>query len=189
MTVTKLMVCSFGRTDSTLALGYDKFVQRDHPVSGVGADEGIATGRRLSSTNVDTVDHHVAVLVQCRLKSGQWKWWRVGRRRLAWRPTTSVFELLQFADGPLTFVIGIPVLLWWLLNWAAALLATAVVWPVRMVIDRWPVVAYMPYSLGDDGLECRWVKGRKEADSTARRWVADIRREGRPGTAAHSEPA
>ncbi|WP_213004624.1 hypothetical protein [Paractinoplanes toevensis] len=54
------------------------------------------------------------MLVPVRSESGQWVWWRVGRRRLAWRPGVKVLELLEFTDGPRAIAVGVPVLAWWL---------------------------------------------------------------------------
>jgi hypothetical protein len=126
------------------------------------------------------VDHHVAVLVPARSESGQWVWWRVGRRRLAWRPGVQVLEFLQFADGPLAIAVGVPVLAWWLGAWVVALLATAVVWPVRAIRGRWPVVAYRPDGPHGSGWHCQWVEGRAAADAAAEKWAAEISRDGRP---------
>jgi hypothetical protein len=135
------------------------------------------------------MDHNVGVLVPCRLESGQWVRWRVGRRRLAWRPSSSVLELLQFADGPFALLVGIPVLAWWLATWVSSLLMTVVVWPARMVSGRWPVVAYLLDHAEGDQLQCLWVQGRGAAESTALQWASDIKRQGRPQLPADtSEP-
>jgi hypothetical protein len=136
------------------------------------------------------VDHHGRVIVVCRSASGQWVQWRVGRRRLAWRPGSSVFELLEFTANPYFAVLDVPILLWlflltiaillwWLVMWTTALLATAVAWPVRHVSGKWPVVAYPTDSDSDDGSRLLWVQGRAAADATARRWAADLKQDGR----------
>lgn len=125
------------------------------------------------------------MVVLSRLESGTWVKWRVGRRRLAWRPGASVLRLLEFAQDPFTFFVLVPVLGWWLLSWIAALLATAVVWPVRAISGRWLVVAYM---LGGDEHEprYRWVRGRQAADLTVRQWRRDIEEHGRPAVSGEA---
>ena len=106
--------------------------------------------------------------------------WRVGRRRLAWRPGVSALHLLELAEGPLMLVVGIPAILWWLGTWVLALLATVVVWPTRAVTDRWPVVAYQLDAKGDENAVCRSVHGRSAADALVREWAQAIERHGRP---------
>jgi len=69
---------------------------------------------------------------------------------------------------------------WWLATWMVALLATAVVWPVRMVRGRWLVIAYLVDSPEDKQLARVWVRGRKLADATAAQWAAEIKLHGRP---------
>ncbi|GAA2633851.1 hypothetical protein Adu01nite_55950 [Paractinoplanes durhamensis] len=114
-------------------------------------------------------------MVLSRLESGDWVRWRVGRRRLAWLPGAHVLGALQFAQDPFTLFVAIPVLAWWLGTWLAALLATLVVWPVRMVTGRWTVVAYMLNSPGDERFRRLRVDGREAADATVQQWASDIR--------------
>jgi hypothetical protein len=67
------------------------------------------------------------------------------------------------------------------LNWVAALLATVVVWPLRAITRRWPVVAYVLYPY--DGDSRRHLTGplrRAEADALVRQWAEDIKRHGTP---------
>jgi hypothetical protein len=120
------------------------------------------------------------MLVPSRSESGQWVMWRVGRRRLAWRPR-SVARFLDGADGPLFVAFAVPVVGWLLANWVGALLATLVVWPARTVSGRWRVVAYLldPPG-GDDRLQRVHVRGRARAQAVAQQWVLDIKRQGRP---------
>ena len=126
------------------------------------------------------VGQDVGMLVSSRVESGQWVMWRVGRRRLAWRPR-SVARFLDGADGPLFVVIAIPLVVYLLASWVASLVVTLVVWPARVIHGRWPVVAYLldPPD-GDDLLRCAWIAGRAEADAIVQRWVVDIRQRGGP---------
>ena len=152
----------------------------------IGAPPAVSSAR----TSVDRVNHHGWVIVVCRSASGQWGRWRVGRRRLAWRPGSSASELLEYTTDPNAtfldvpfllwfFLLTVAVLLWWLVTWAAALLATVVVWPMRHRSGKWPVVAYPMDGSSDDGPQFRWVQGRAAADATARRWAADLKQDGR----------
>jgi hypothetical protein len=119
------------------------------------------------------------MMVSGKSESGQWVMWRVGRRRLAWRPR-SVARFLDGADGPFIVLAIIP-LTGYLLNWVGALLATVVVWPSRAISGDWPVVAYLldPQD-GDQKLQRAQVSGRVDADAMARRWVLDIKQRGQP---------
>ena len=94
------------------------------------------------------------MLVSGRLESGQWVMWRVGRRRLAWRPR-SVARFLEGADGPLFIAIAIALVAYLLATWVGSLIATLVVWPMRVVRGMWPVVAYLldpPTAMTDCGV-------------------------------------
>ena len=137
-------------------------------------------GQALQSLPLAQLDHNASVLVPCRLESEQWVRWRVGLRRLAWRPSPSALELLQFADGPFVLLVGIPALGWWLATWASALLVTVVAWPTRVVSGRWQVVAYLLDHTEDNQMHCLRVQGREAAESTALQWASDIKRQGRP---------
>jgi hypothetical protein len=130
------------------------------------------------------------VQIPARLESGQWVYWRVGRRRVAWLPgaglAAATVHLLDFdsADGVLGLVIlalAVGPLLLWL---AGSLLLTAVVWPWRIAVGRWPVYAHLRDGDEVPGMD-RVVKGRKAADALVRRWAADIERTGRPQPPDH----
>lgn len=68
--------------------------------------------------------------------------WRVGRRRLAWRPR-SLTRFLEGADGPILAIVVLLAGVYLLLSWTGALLTTLAVWPSRAASGRWPVVAYI----------------------------------------------
>jgi hypothetical protein len=118
--------------------------------------------------------------------------WRVGRRRIAWRPR--LYEPPDGAhlplvaedppdpdeqarrDGHLFDRMG-----GWPFAWIPVLLATLVVWPWRARTGRWPVVAYTLGMADQPGYRYETVvAGRAEADGLARRWAEEIRRYGRP---------
>ncbi|MEU4238382.1 hypothetical protein [Actinoplanes sp. NPDC026619] len=121
------------------------------------------------------------MVVLSRVESGQWVKWRVGRRRLAWRPGAGAPGTFSIPSDDLGLVIGVVVLSVVLLVWSAALLATAVVWPARVITGRWLVVAYVVDRHDDDPPpQRRQVRGRAAADVLARQWAADIKRTGRP---------
>lgn len=135
--------------------------------------------------------HHDIVLKQWRSGTGQWSVWRVGRRRLAWRPRfpNPVFLDGWAGSGPFE-IIGLAILLvlaiGHLLNWLAALLATAVVWPYRALSGRWLVVAY-PLSShlreddpGSERPHQRRVDTRSAAMALTKQWARDIEQLGRP---------
>ncbi|RAO51620.1 hypothetical protein LUPAC06_06305 [Micromonospora saelicesensis] len=134
----------------------------------------------------------MAVMVALwRDESGHLRAWRVGRRRLAWRPRFPQRAALQGADGGpfeiIVFAIVLVLGLVHLLNWLAALLATSVVWPYRAVFGRWPVVAYpLDSSLvstddeGGDRPHRRRVAGRAAAVALTQQWVRNIERQGHP---------
>ncbi|MEV4538251.1 hypothetical protein AB0J82_31170 [Asanoa sp. NPDC049518] len=83
------------------------------------------------------------MLKQGRNKFGQLLVWRLGRR-LAWRPRLPApdggdggpFEIIVLA------ILAVLVIAH-LLNWLAALLATAVIWPYQTVTGRWLVIAHV----------------------------------------------
>ena len=111
----------------------------------------------------------------CPSGAGGQRKWRVGRRRLAWPPRLRGSGL---GTDDLSVAIWVLLLGWFVLSGAAALLATAVVWPVRALTGRWLVVAYKPGDPDDFQERRRWVRGRTAADSLAREWAAEIERVG-----------
>ncbi|MFF4875103.1 hypothetical protein [Micromonospora sp. NPDC000668] len=136
------------------------------------------------------------MLAQWRDESGQLRAWRVGRRRLAWRPRFPRPTALEGADGGpfeiIVFAIILVLSLGYLLNWFAALLATAVVWPYRAVSGRWLVVAYpLDPSLvatddhRGDRSHRRAVTGRPAALALTEQWVRDIERQGHLETSGY----
>lgn len=131
------------------------------------------------------------VVVLRRNGSGQLCAWRVGRRRLAWRPRFPNLRGLEGAGGGPFEIIALAILLvvgvGHALNWFAALLATVVAWPYRAISGRWPVVAYpidpSGVNMGDEGDDRphrRHVQGRQSALALARQWALDIEQHGRP---------
>jgi hypothetical protein len=115
----------------------------------------------------------------------------VGRRRLAWRPRFPNPAFLDgWADSGPFEIIGIAILLvlaiGHLLNWLAALLATAVVWPYRALSGRWLVVAYpLSSDLGEDDHgrghpHQRRVNTHAAAMALTIQWASDIEQLGRP---------
>ncbi|MER7894217.1 hypothetical protein ABTX15_30825 [Micromonospora sp. NPDC094482] len=129
------------------------------------------------------------MLAQWRNESGRLRVWRVGRRRLAWRPRFPQPALGGSDAGPFE-IIALAILLvltiGHVLNWLAALLATTVVWPYRAASGRWLVVAYpLPAHLGDDDpgrhdLHRQGVKDRQAALALTREWAKNIEQLGRP---------
>ncbi|GIM88639.1 hypothetical protein [Paractinoplanes toevensis] len=73
------------------------------------------------------------------------------------------------------------------LKWVVAPLATAVIWPARMIHGRWLVVAYMPDGPHGSNMHRQWVEGRAAADAAARQWAAEINRDGSPAAAMEPE--
>jgi hypothetical protein len=130
------------------------------------------------------------MLAQWRNESGQLRAWRVGCRRLAWRPRFPKLALEGADGGPFEIIVMAILLvvgIGHVLNWLAALLATAVVWPYRAISGRWSVVAYPldPSDLGEDDQGSdrphrRRVKDRQEAVALTRQWVRDIEQQGSP---------
>ncbi|MGC4772119.1 hypothetical protein ACLQ25_24500 [Micromonospora sp. DT44] len=130
------------------------------------------------------------MLAQGRDESGQLRAWRVGRRRLAWRPRIARPRLEGADGGPFEIVVVVILAvlgLGHLLNWLAALLATSVVWPYRALSGRWPVEAYpldpslVATDRGGDLPHRRRVAGRVAAMKLTRQWVRDIEMAGAPG--------
>lgn len=147
---------------------------------------GCRSGRELV-VGVDVVDDYGDVVVLGRLESGTWVRWRVGRRRLAWRPWGEPIRLLEFAQEPFTLFVAVPVLVWFLLAGIAFVVTGAVVWPVRALTGRWLVVARQ---LDGDEHEPRsaWALGRDVSNELIRRWCRDIEVHGRPVAAPPTCP-
>jgi hypothetical protein len=107
--------------------------------------------------------------------AGEWTLWRVGRHRLAWRPTRRAslhpFNPFGLREDETAET----------LSWIGALLATIVVLPYRIVTNRWPVVAYVINPLDVEGQRRRTPPmPRAEAKALARRWAVYIQRYGEP---------
>ncbi|MEU3457480.1 hypothetical protein ABZ671_28340 [Micromonospora sp. NPDC006766] len=116
--------------------------------------------------------------VVARDESGEWTAWRVGRRRLAWRPRYAGWHLDADDEWGIALALNLIPLAGYLLNWAAALLVTTIVWPVRAAAGRWTVVAYP--TTDDDRSYRTTVRGRRAADALAHRWELEIKQYGRP---------
>ncbi|KUL21412.1 hypothetical protein ADL15_50680 [Actinoplanes awajinensis subsp. mycoplanecinus] len=115
------------------------------------------------------------MLVMTRPRGGEWMQWRVGRQRLAWRPTrrAALHEYDPFGMRENETVET--------LSWIAALLATIVVLPWRIVTNRWPVVAYVLAPLDVESQRRRTAPlPRAEARALVRQWAAYIERHGEP---------
>jgi hypothetical protein len=122
------------------------------------------------------------MLATVRDATGTWRMWRVGRRRLAWRPHYHGW-IVDADDGHgILLIVNLLPLVGYLANWVAALAATAAAWPHRAFTGTWPVVAYMLDPDGGDGLRRADVRGQREADELARQWVLDIKQHGQPQT-------
>ncbi|WP_212844441.1 hypothetical protein [Catellatospora sp. IY07-71] len=119
------------------------------------------------------------MLVTGRDPDGAVQLWRVGRRRIAWRPRSAIIGLAHDEGDMFPTLPGR--LAFQLLEWVPALAATAVVWPWRVHTGRWPVVAYTLGMADQAGYRYEEVVvGRAEADASARHWAEEIRRYGRP---------
>jgi hypothetical protein len=107
--------------------------------------------------------------------------WRVGRHRLAWRPVSRApWKAPGYGYDPMSMharrmqIVD-------LLNWVGALLATVVVWPWRVVTNRWPVIAYVLNAFDGDSRQRRTSPmPRAEADAMAGEWAGHIKRYGEP---------
>ncbi|SBT39053.1 hypothetical protein [Micromonospora narathiwatensis] len=125
--------------------------------------------------------------VIARSADGSWDVWRVGRRRLAFIPRLPEWMgALMGADDWLAIAGMVLVATILGVLWAAALLATAVVWPWRAVSGTWPVVAY-PVTGGPPGgghERAVRVRGRTDADLLVRRWGEEIKAHGAPVSTA-----
>jgi hypothetical protein len=98
--------------------------------------------------------------------------WRVGRRWLAWRPRTgeSISRLVSASEGVedddggifvAMVILQLPLIVLYLLNWAACLLATPFALLDRAIGGPWRVVAVVPSR--DGNLEYRGSAGSFEA--------------------------
>lgn len=121
------------------------------------------------------------MLVEWKPDSGEPITWRVGRRRIAWRPRSFAF-LLAFADEPFFVPVMLGILIYHLAMWPVTMIATAVVLPIHAIRDRWPVVAYPLGDEGDHGFQRIWVTGKAQADAVAQQWALDIQEQGYPQT-------
>ena len=140
---------------------------------------GRLNGRQISRTGVAVPCDDSGVLVMARNEDGQWMMWRVGRHRLAWRPRGQAhWNTPGYRYNPVGLRYKETS---HLLNWVAAVVATAVVWPWRAMTGRWPVVAYVldPYD-GDSRQQRTGPLPRAEAHALACRWAEHIKHYGRP---------
>lgn len=133
------------------------------------------------ATRVSQSVHTATVVVTGRDAAGRPVMWRVGRRRLAWRPR-SVTRFLGGVDEWFLLAV-LPLTCWYLLNWTAALAATPIVWAWRATTGRWSVVAYVFDADDDDRFRRVTVHGRAAAADLARQWATDIREHGQPACA------
>jgi len=119
-----------------------------------------------------------------RSRAGEWTLWRVGRHRLAWRPTRRAglhpynpFGLREDETAEM-------------FSWVGALLATIVVLPWRIVTNRWPVVAYVINPIDVEGQRRRTPSmPRAEAEALVRRWAGFIERYGEPPPLPDNAPS
>ncbi|MCP2329514.1 hypothetical protein HDA40_008021 [Hamadaea flava] len=111
------------------------------------------------------------MMVTRRAGSGDWETWRVGRRRLAFRP-----YITGFADAPdsseLSLIIVLLQVVPFAVVWLAALAATMAVWPWRALTGRWLVVAYPTASPGK--AHRRRVDSAAEAKQLVAQWSEAI---------------
>ncbi|NMO52855.1 hypothetical protein HH310_16860 [Actinoplanes sp. TBRC 11911] len=113
--------------------------------------------------------------MMARSRAGEWTLWRVGRHRLAWRPTRRA-GLHAYDPYGLRADESAE-----MLSWAGALLATIVVLPWRIATNRWPVVAYVISPFDVEGQRRRTgPMPRAEAKALVRRWAAYIERYAEP---------
>ncbi|NUO60841.1 MAG: hypothetical protein HOV71_16815 [Hamadaea sp.] len=111
------------------------------------------------------------MMVTRRDSSGSWETWRVGRRRLAFRP-----YLTGLADAPdssdLSMVIVLAQIVPFAVVWLVALVCTVGVWPWRALSGHWLVVAYPTASPG--AAHRRWVGSAAEAKRLVVEWADAI---------------
>ena len=118
---------------------------------------------------------NVGVRVVAKDEAGVWATWRVGRRRLAWRPDYEGWAIDSVDTTGTVLVLNVIPLALYLLNWIAALVATTITWPLRTTTGKWPVVAYS-ITTGDKVHRID-VQGRDAADALAHRWALEIERD------------
>ncbi|MEV6370428.1 hypothetical protein AB0L86_26450 [Micromonospora musae] len=111
-------------------------------------------------------------------EAGVWATWRVGRRRLAWRPDYKGWAIDSVDTTGIVLVLNVIPLAFYLLNWVAALVATTITWPLRATTSKWPVVAYS-ITTGDRVYRID-VQGRDAAKALAHRWALEIEQHGQP---------
>jgi hypothetical protein len=131
---------------------------------------------------VDRPRHDGDVKVVARSTDGSWDLWRVGRRRLAFKPGVGWLVDVTAADGVLGVALGALALAVVVAVWTAAIVATVVVWPWRELSGNWPVVAYAltggPAGEGHERLVT--VRGKAAADALVKRWADEIKASGQP---------
>jgi hypothetical protein len=115
------------------------------------------------------------VLVMARSRAGEWTLWRVGRHRLAWRPTRRAglhpYDPFGLREDETAET----------LSWVGALFATIVVLLWRIVTNGWPVVAYVINPIDVEGQRRRTPPmPRAGAKALVHRWAAYIERYGEP---------
>ncbi|WP_189083200.1 hypothetical protein, partial [Mangrovihabitans endophyticus] len=122
--------------------------------------------------------------------------WRAYRRRLAWRPRLPRWIVQWWPEGwPDDNIIGLivgiyatllllimsPFLLWYLLSWLAALIATPLTWLARTQLGRpTPVIAHT-----EDNPWAEWTgqaDGPAAADSLVDQVATELRQHGTPST-------
>ncbi|MEV1329194.1 hypothetical protein AB0J20_06420 [Micromonospora costi] len=120
--------------------------------------------------------------VMAKDEAGVWATWRVGRRRLAWRPDYEGWAINSVDTTGIVLVLNVIPLALYLVTWIAALVATTITWPLRAITGRWPVVAYS-ITTGDTIYRID-VQGRGAADALAQRWALEIKQHGQPQATA-----
>lgn len=138
----------------------------------------------LDSAQSEAGVHNAGMRVIAKDEAGDWTMWRVGRRRLAWRPDYKGWAVDAADETGILLVLNVIPLAFYLLNWAAALLATTIAWPLRATTGKWPVVAYA-ITTDDKGYRI-YIQGRNDADALAHRWALDIMQHGQPQAPAHT---
>jgi hypothetical protein len=142
--------------------------------------------RKAALDHLAQASHNIDVLAIAKDATGNWRAWRVGRRRLAWCPRYRGWFINADDDHGILLVVNLIPFAVYLLSWIAALAATIVTWPWRAMTGRWLVVAYMPDPDGGDGLRRARVRGRVNADALARQWLLAIKQHGEPEGVAHT---
>jgi hypothetical protein len=122
------------------------------------------------------MDNRVVQVVS-RSPAGEWTIWRVGRQRLAWRPDRQLrSHQYAFGDYERREAASFEAV-----SWVGALLSTIVVLPWRIVVNRWPVIAYVSVPMDVPGPARRTrPMPRAAADELVRHWAAHIKEHGLP---------